>query len=198
MPTWLIIILLAILAVGLFVLAMSLTLIFKGHHSRLRNFHQRKHAQTGYQMRRSGDPRTDDGTRRLRIGARMLGQLRRLHPRSGSRSTRLRKKINRRQFSATENTGNLNSDYPCFYFLGFNPRCREAVSPPQNTPRPSSPPPTCNPAFYGRDRKPRINQIRLVVTQRTIIRQRKRFAPTSERINSPAAVSHSYVEVVRK
>ena len=32
MPTWLIIILLAILAVGLFVLAMSLTLIFKGHH----------------------------------------------------------------------------------------------------------------------------------------------------------------------
>ena len=29
---WLIIILLAILAVGLFVLAMSLTLIFKGHH----------------------------------------------------------------------------------------------------------------------------------------------------------------------
>lgn len=32
MPTWLIIILLAILAIGLFVLAMSLTLIFKGHH----------------------------------------------------------------------------------------------------------------------------------------------------------------------
>ena len=32
MPTWLIIILFAILAVGLFVLAMSLTLIFKGHH----------------------------------------------------------------------------------------------------------------------------------------------------------------------
>ena len=31
--------------------------------------------------------------------------------------------------------------------------------------------------FTGATEKPRINQIRLVVTQRTIIRQRKRFAP---------------------
>jgi len=47
-------------------------------------------------MRRSGDPRTDDGTRRLRIGARMLGQPRRLHPRRGGRSmTRPNKKQSR-------------------------------------------------------------------------------------------------------
>ena len=32
MANWLIVILIAIVAVGLFVLAMSLTLIFKGHH----------------------------------------------------------------------------------------------------------------------------------------------------------------------
>lgn len=51
----------------------------------------------------------------------MLGQLRRLHPRSGSRSTRLRKKIIGGKFSANRKHGQSESDYPCFYFLGFNP-----------------------------------------------------------------------------
>ena len=72
MPTWLIIILLAILAVGLFVLAMSLTLIFKGHHIDSEIFHQRKHAQTGYQMRRSGD-REQMTDSKIAHRSRMLG-----------------------------------------------------------------------------------------------------------------------------
>lgn len=121
MPTWLIIILFGDSGRRTFRPGHVAHPDFQGTPHRLRNFHQRKHAQTGYQMRRSGDPRTDDGTRRLRIGARMLGQLRRLHPRSGSRSTRLRKKIIGDKFSANRKHGQSEFRLPCFYFLGFNP-----------------------------------------------------------------------------
>ena len=105
MPTWLIIILLAILAVGLFVLAMSLTLIFKGHHIDSEISTNENMRKLGIKCAVQETPLTDGGTRRLRIGARMLGQLRRLHPRSGSRSTRLRKKIIGDKFSANRKHG---------------------------------------------------------------------------------------------
>ena len=79
MPTWLIIILLAILAVGLFVLAMSLTLIFKGHHID-------SEISTNENMRKLGIKCAVQETR-------------------GSRSTRLRKKIIGDKFSANRKHG---------------------------------------------------------------------------------------------
>ena len=186
MPTWLIIILFGDSGRRTFRPGHVAHPDFQGTPHRLRNFHQRKHAQTGYQMRRSGDPRTDDGTRRLRIGARMLGQLRRLHPRSGSRSTRLRKKIIGDKFSANRKHGQSEFRLPVFLFSRFQPHDAERRSVRRRTLpdhhlrlRPATR------HFTGATEKPRINQIRLVVTQRTIIRQRKRFAPLLRRESTP-------------
>ena len=154
MPTWLIIILLAILAVGLFVLAMSLTLIFKGHHID-------SEISTNENMRKLGIKCAVQETREQMTGLEdcasepgCSGNCAACTPEAAAAVHGSAKKIIGDKFSANRKHGQSEFRLPVFLFSRFQPpRCREAVSPPQNTPRPSSPPPTCNPAFYGRDRK---------------------------------------------
>lgn len=121
MPTWLIIILLAILAVGLFVLAMSLTLIFKGHHID-------SEISTNENMRKLGIKCAVQETREQMTGLEdcasepgCSGNCAACTPEAAAAVHGSAKKIIGDKFSANRKHGQSESDYPCFYFLGFNP-----------------------------------------------------------------------------
>ena len=179
---------------------MSLTLIFKGHHID-------SEISTNENMRKLGIKCAVQETREQMTGLEdcasepgCSGNCAACTPEAAAAVHGSAKKIIGDKFSANRKHGQSEFRLPVFLFSRFQPHDAERRSVRRRTLpdhhlrlRPATR------HFTGATEKPRINQIRLVVTQRTIIRQRKRFAPLLRRESTPpAAVSHSYVEVVRK
>ncbi len=160
--------------------------------------------KTGYQMRRSGDPRTDDGTRRL--AHRSPDARATAPPAPPKRPAAVHgsaKKIIGDKFSAKPKTrqSEFKITRVSIFSVRSTPRCREAVKSAARTlPTIISASDLQTRHFTGATEKPRIKPDPSCCNATDDNPAAKAFRPLLRRESTPPPplVSHSYVEVVRK